>query len=172
MHFQKYVIKLLSNILHISISNIIDCTIQNLRLWSPFPAYDKKAFSPSNELWIEKIDPATKEVTWEPNCNCHGFNRWNTERAAAWNFVSNKAKFPGYAMCVINPYWFCVCLQWWIDELKTKSEFEAELQQNEANPRAWWFHPNYRWLILKIRGVAKQSRSLLDREPEINFDLL
>ena len=51
----------------VSISNIIDCTIQNLRLWSPFPAYDKKAFSPSNELWIEKIDPATKEVTWEPN---------------------------------------------------------------------------------------------------------
>ena len=54
-------------ILRISIANIIDCTIQNLRLWSPYPAYDKKTFSPSNDLWTEKNDAATKEITWEPN---------------------------------------------------------------------------------------------------------
>ena len=61
------IFKLLSKILRISIANIIDCTIQNLRLWSPYPAYDKKTFSPSNDLWTEKIDAATKEITWEPN---------------------------------------------------------------------------------------------------------
>ena len=57
----------MSKILRISIANIIDCTIQNLRLWKPYPAYDKKTFSPSNELWTEKKDPATKEISWEPN---------------------------------------------------------------------------------------------------------
>ena len=61
------IFKLVSKILRISIANIIDCTIQNLRLWKPYPAYDKKTFSPSNELWTEKKDPATKEISWEPN---------------------------------------------------------------------------------------------------------
>ena len=51
----------------ISIEIILDCTIQNLRLWSPYPLYDRKTFSPSNEVWTEKIDAATKEITWEPN---------------------------------------------------------------------------------------------------------
>ena len=60
-------IKLLYKILGISIANIIDCTIQNLRLWKPYPSFDKETFSPSNEVWTEKNDPATKEITWEPN---------------------------------------------------------------------------------------------------------
>ena len=63
----KYIFKLVSKILRISIANIIDCTIQNLRLWSPYPAYDKKTFSPYNDVWTEKNDAATKEITWEPN---------------------------------------------------------------------------------------------------------
>ena len=65
--WEYYVFKLLSKMLRILIANIIDCTIQNLRLWKPYPAYDKIFFDPSNELWAEKIDPATKEITWEPN---------------------------------------------------------------------------------------------------------
>ena len=60
-------IKLLYKILGISIANIIDCTIQNLRLWSPYAAFDKKTFSPSNELWTENTKETTNEITWEPN---------------------------------------------------------------------------------------------------------
>ena len=65
--WEYYVIKLLSKVTSISIANIIDCTIQNLRLWKPYPSFDKETFRPSNEVWTEKNDPATKEITWEPN---------------------------------------------------------------------------------------------------------